>query len=371
MSNIHTLDEIKKAQNERIAQQRQQQMAQARRGQQAPPPKQDDNPFKGQGRRLDGTVVEPEPEPKVEKQKKKNKAPNIEPLPDGDFAYQQEVVILAADDVPPELKGSLWSYNNPENDEVNFCNVCLLSYAPCCVGPCCSETRKKDWCKILTLVTFWLIIAQIVVYGVELGISNKIGTLAEPSVSAVVKMGAISTYDIVVGHEYWRYITYMFLHGSIFHIIFNTLALFMSCLNYEKSWGYLKYWVIYILSGIIGGFFSASRSTNAVSVGASCAIFGVMGAYAMIIIIYWSTLSNIARVQLGMSLIMVPILFVIVSFLPNVDILGHLGGLLGGVGLGLVIFHGKAPKLNWLYLVIGIIVLLASVLTPLLITFLR
>ena len=184
-------------------------------------------------------------------------------------------------------------------------------------------------------------IAQLIMYIVTLTDTPKLDWLLEPSVASVIKYGAVSTYKIRYDYEIWRVITYMFLHGSWIHILFNSLAQFTYCLGMEKAWGLLRYLIVYFATGIIGGLFSSMWSANKVSVGASCAIFGTMGVYCSLILIYWTQLAEVSKYSLGAWLIMLPILFIAVSFLPNVDYAGHLGGLLGGIAVGFLIFFGN------------------------------
>jgi rhomboid protease GluP len=164
----------------------------------------------------------------------------------------------------------------------------------------------------------------------------------------------------------------MFLHGSWIHILFNSLSIVTFCLGVENSWGLLRYLIVYFSTGIIGGLFSSMWSSNKISVGASCAIFGVMGAYCALVIILWSQLDKMQKVSLTFWLIMFPVMFVCVSFLPNVDYAGHLGGVLGGLSVGFIIFWQKAEeKYRRWFLIIGIILVVLSLAIPLIVIYTR
>jgi len=81
----------------------------------------------------------------------------------------------------------------------------------------------------------------------------------------------------------WQLVTYMFLHGDIFHLLFNMLALWMFGSNIEASWGTKKFVRYYFLCGIAGGITTCLFSPDATipSIGASAAIFGILVAYGM------------------------------------------------------------------------------------------
>jgi membrane associated rhomboid family serine protease len=78
-----------------------------------------------------------------------------------------------------------------------------------------------------------------------------------------------------------------------------------------------------------------------------------MGAHVVVILVFWSRLHPLFKQQLMMRLVMVPVLFVAVSFLPKVDWLGHLGGLLGGLAVGAILFAEKAEDALQMRLRIG------------------
>ena len=145
--------------------------------------------------------------------------------------------------------------------------------------------------------------------------------------------------------EYYRLITGMFLHGGIFHILFNMYALYVIGSQLESFLGKIKYIVIYILSGISGGLLSMILSGgNVFSIGASGAIFGLMGSLLYFGLQYRVYLGNFVRSQL------VPLLvfnLILGAVSPGIDNFGHIGGLIGGIlttkALGI---NGKTSKFN-------------------------
>jgi membrane associated rhomboid family serine protease len=82
----------------------------------------------------------------------------------------------------------------------------------------------------------------------------------------------------------WQIVTYMFLHGSTLHLGVNMLLLFMIGPETERAMGRIQFSIMYFLSGILGGvgwlIISAGSTPHATCVGASGAIFGIIGAFA-------------------------------------------------------------------------------------------
>lgn len=127
--------------------------------------------------------------------------------------------------------------------------------------------------------------------------------------------------------ELWRLVTSTFVHADIFHILFNMMALMEIGPLVEKYYGKSKFLTIYLGSGILGSLFSAVCS-NYIGVGASGAIFGLFGAMVFFGYKYRATLDGFLRSGV------IPILIanlIIGIIIPEIDVIAHLGGLLGGV----------------------------------------
>jgi rhomboid protease GluP len=135
---------------------------------------------------------------------------------------------------------------------------------------------------------------------------------------------------LILQGELWRFITSMFLHLNFLHITFNLYALWTIGPIIEHLRGRFRYLAIYFFSGISGSI-ASFLFTDALSAGASGAIFGLLGALVSI------TLKNKAlwKSGLGKNLIIVIIINLSLGFLiPNIDIYAHLGGLICGLILG-------------------------------------
>lgn len=159
------------------------------------------------------------------------------------------------------------------------------------------------------------------------------GNIFNSNIRVLVFLGA-KVNSFISNGQYYRLITAMFLHGGLIHLALNMYALNSIGPLVEMYFGKVKYLIIYFISGILSSYFSYVFSPS-VSIGASGAIFGILG--ATLIIAYTNRkrggkefLNNIISV-IGINLIL--------GFsIPNVDNFGHIGGLIGGVIVTLVLF---------------------------------
>jgi len=128
--------------------------------------------------------------------------------------------------------------------------------------------------------------------------------------------------------QYYRLLTGMFLHGNIFHLAFNCYALYVIGKQLESFLGKIKYTIIYLFSGIIGSFFTCIFTGDAASIGASGAIFGLMGSLVYFGYHYRVYLGNVIKSQI---LPLIGINLIIGFTIPGIDNAAHIGGLLGGL----------------------------------------
>lgn len=145
--------------------------------------------------------------------------------------------------------------------------------------------------------------------------------------------GAKESASILAGHQWWRLITAGFLHGGLLHILMNSWALYDLGAQAEEAFGTARFLVLYLLSSA-AGFLASSFWSRAISIGASAAIFGLIGA----MIAYWSQ----HRTRLGGEMKAVytrwAIYGILFGLLPmfRMDNAAHLGGLAAGFALGYV-----------------------------------
>lgn len=145
--------------------------------------------------------------------------------------------------------------------------------------------------------------------------------------SVLVYYGAKYNPYIVFLHQYWRFVTPIFLHIGLEHVLMNSIFLYFLGNQLESIIGHGRFFVIYLLSGIIGNVASFAFSPS-ISAGASTSLFGLFG-----IILYLSTKHKYIYFfrELGMQYKALLIMNLLSSlFLSRVDVYGHLGGLVGG-----------------------------------------
>lgn len=127
--------------------------------------------------------------------------------------------------------------------------------------------------------------------------------------------------------EYYRLVSGMFLHAGIFHLLINCYSLYVIGSQMESFLGKWKFLLIYLFSGIIGSLFTMMFNGNMGSVGASGAIFGLMGSMLYFGYHYRVYLGNVMKSQI----IPLILLNLLIGFsLPRIDSAAHIGGLIGG-----------------------------------------
>jgi len=183
-----------------------------------------------------------------------------------------------------------------------------------------------------------LLVVNVLMYAVTVVLSGSL----DPSLDALYVLGAKENSAIDAG-QWWRLLTPMVLHGGVLHLLFNSWALYALGTGAEAAFGARRFLAIYLLAGIAGNMASYLVSADRLSVGASGAIFGLLGALAARIFAARSVLGREAtKMQFGQIGSMIAINLVFGFAVPNIDNAAHIGGLLVGALVGLVL----APRLN-------------------------
>ena len=145
--------------------------------------------------------------------------------------------------------------------------------------------------------------------------------------------------------DWWRLVTYMFLHGGLMHILFNMWCLWDLGALCESLYGRWTYAAIYLTTGVAGGLASLAWNPGVTSVGASAAIFGLAGALAASFYLGEFSLPSIAIRGTFRSLAFFIGFNILFGFGYNlfsagnsgIDNAAHIGGLVSGAGLGALI----------------------------------
>jgi membrane associated rhomboid family serine protease len=154
----------------------------------------------------------------------------------------------------------------------------------------------------------------------------------------VVAEGILYREAIAEGHQYYRLVTAGFLHENVLHIAFNMYLLYLLGMMLEPAIGSARFATIYFTS-LLAGSFGALLATGAPTLGASGAVFGLMGAAAVEL-----RARGFSVMQSGIGgLIIINIIF---SFsVAGISVGGHIGGLIGGAVAALAIRTADARRM--------------------------
>jgi len=241
-------------------------------------------------------------------------------------------------------------YRHPSRETGVSCANCGRPICPDCmtttpVGMRCPECSRERT-PVRTLrnsigrpeVTLALIAINVIAFLAEGNISIN----GQPT-SSVYEEGALfgslrgdPTQGVAHG-EWWRLVTSGFLHEGLLHIGFNMYVLYILGQMLEPVIGRLRFGVIYAVSLLTGSLGALLVSPHSLTVGASGAVFGIMGAAAVEM-----RARQIPVMQSGVGTLI--LINLVISFtLPGISWGGHVGGLLGGA-LAMFVFQQAARR---------------------------
>lgn len=189
--------------------------------------------------------------------------------------------------------------------------------------------------------TLVLFIAIVIGFGVE------IVTGAWKNDQILAHLGAIVPYYVNKEGQYWRLLSAMFLHGGVVHLVVNLWALWQLGRLYEIMFGTKRFLSIYFVTGIVASITSLVRLTligGGSSVGASGAIFGVLGAFIFSIrrSPRWKN-DRWARSIVQQLMFWIVVNIAIGFTVPQIDMAAHIGGVLTGLLLGATLPQNEPP----------------------------
>jgi membrane associated rhomboid family serine protease len=176
---------------------------------------------------------------------------------------------------------------------------------------------------------------------VKVIIATNVGVFILQIVSHLLGSSFIDLYfglvpiRVTQEHMLWQFVTYMFLHGGVFHIFFNMLTLFMFGNELERYWGTHRFLTYYFITGIGAGACSWLVAMNSWSIviGASGAIYGLLLAYGLTYpnrIVYLNFLLPLKVKWLVLIMGAMAFLSSISGSEPGVASIAHLGGMVVG-----------------------------------------
>jgi membrane associated rhomboid family serine protease len=191
-----------------------------------------------------------------------------------------------------------------------------------------ARTASRSLSAYGPFVTFTLIGINVGVFLVQLFLGADLMRLNSGWIyeNGVLVDEAVNSSNEVVGvahGEWWRLLTATFLHGSLIHLGMNMLVLWLIGPPVEEYFGHARYLLLYVVSGLAGSAGALILSGGRPTVGASGAIFGIMGAA---LVLEWRRIWVFGGQALGLVVINLVLTFAI----PGISIGGHIGGLVGG-----------------------------------------
>jgi membrane associated rhomboid family serine protease len=231
-----------------------------------------------------------------------------------------------------------YCYRHPNRETFVSCSecgrpICAECMTPAPVGQRCPEhsgkpqgtrrissgVRRGAFEGTGALATKTLIAVNILIYVIT---AAQGAGLNSPGGSLYLKWILFGPF--VAAGDWWRLITSAFLHASLLHIAFNMYFLWFVGTAVETALGRGRFLLIYFVSALAGSAGALVWSPTSPTVGASGAIFGILGAALV--------LERQRNFVLGGSALALIVINLILSFtLSNISIGGHIGGLIGGI----------------------------------------
>jgi rhomboid protease GluP len=172
-------------------------------------------------------------------------------------------------------------------------------------------------------VTYSIIGVTVVVYVLQL--ASQLLLQADLPAALFIKSN-----ELIREGQIWRLLTPALLHASVAHIGFNMYALFSFGAGLENHFGHGRFLLLYLLGAFAGNVMSFLL-TDANSLGASTAVFGLLGAEAVFLIQNRKLFAGRFRNAIGNIIFIAAINLFLIGSLPGIDNWGHVGGLFGGL----------------------------------------
>ncbi|WP_244834768.1 rhomboid family intramembrane serine protease [Clostridium sp. BJN0001] len=186
-------------------------------------------------------------------------------------------------------------------------------------------------------ITWTIIIINIMLFLLTV-IKSK--SILDINASVLLSYGALNRIRVFYYNEYYRLITCAFLHRGLIHITVNMYSLYIIGPQIERLFGKVKYVILYLLTAVSASFLGLILNNNnyQVSIGASGAIFGILGSMLSVVIIE----RNRVNKAVIMNIIVIIALNLFIGFnASNIDNFAHIGGLIGGVILGFILYKRR------------------------------
>ena len=224
--------------------------------------------------------------------------------------------------------------------------ICTECMRPAAVGYQCPDCLRESAGSVPRgrralvvggpgIITRALMAINIAVFVVEMVVGGGGSLMNGPSLQHLVDLGGLYPIAVAQG-QYWRLITAMFLHVNLLHIAFNMWALYILGPAIENWYGRRRFLILYFLTGFLASVASfVFGPVVAVGVGASGAIFGLLGTW--LAYNYRRRENPLASANLRWAMMLIVINLVFSFTFPGIDWRAHVGGLVAGAVAGFLI----------------------------------
>lgn len=232
-------------------------------------------------------------------------------------------------------------FRHPDREAYVRCNRCERRICPDCMREapvgfhcvsCVAEGQKNARGARTTFggkpvrgpYVTWAVLALMAA-----GFVAQLGSAPNPLAAAqspLVRTLGMWGVGIVGADQWYRLLTAAFLHGSIWHILFNGYATYILGPQLERWLGHVRFACLWLLSALGGSVLSLVVTPAQLSIGASGAVFGLFGALFV--------LGRRMRVDIRFVLVLLGINLLLTFVVPQISWTGHIGGLVSGLALG-------------------------------------
>jgi len=197
-------------------------------------------------------------------------------------------------------------------------------------------------------LTWGLILSNILIYLLSALCAGLLGSLDNRT---LVECGGVYGPAVMLGGEWWRLGTAMFLHGGIEHLVLNMVSLLIVGRMMEQTFSRLAYLAIYLAAGAMGFLVSLIAHPVSVTIGASGAIFGLFGAMGGFAFFHRRILGERYRLFMKEFGVILGLNLILGLTIPSIDMSAHAGGLVLGIVAGYLAI--RSPGALWVFLLLS------------------
>lgn len=235
-----------------------------------------------------------------------------------------------------------------------FCQHATFACCPCAMIGCGGPARRI-WRRFLLSWSFGLGLLQVVLLLVAIALQGghmpfERNPMLGPHYHVFDRLGAKNAARIRSNGEWWRLLTPLLLHAGWLHLLGNLTVQLRTGAMLEAVWGSSAWLCIYLAAGAYGVLASCVMTPDYLGVGSSGALCGLLGGWGSFLLITWNQTSpvdiklrNAQTVSVGFSMLII----IGLSFLPLMDFAAHVGGLLMGAAVAMVLFAGRLQTVAW------------------------